>query len=451
MPKRSYIETPQVHATDIHVRDESRRLLAILFFLYIFSFLDRQIIALLVEPIKRDLLVTDFQFSLLHGLAFTIFYTAFGFPLGWAADRFSRRKLIYWGATIWGVMTMLCGFTSQFAHLFAARVGVGVGEASLSPAAYSMLGDSVPEDKLPRAMNIYASGSIVGAGFALLTGGFLIGLMAEESLINVPLIGAMRPWQVVFLICGAPSIFVAFLMFTVREPVRKGTLATNRDKLSISDTFRFIYSRKRLFVCHFMGFGFLSIVGQIFAAWGPTYMIRVHSYTAQSVGIIFGLMLLVIGPLSALLVGEMIRRMEKSGMSAAPLTIYSIASVLTMIASLVAYLSASDIACLLAMGLIVLFIFLFTGPAILVLKNIAPNEMRGQMTALFILTVGVIGMGLGPMIVALITDFYFQSDASIGKSLAVVSSLSAGGASVFLWKGRTPYMEARMALKAMTD
>jgi len=190
---------------------------------YIFSFVDRQILALMIEPIKHDLQLSDTQFSLLHGLAFSLFYAVMGIPIALLADRYSRPKIIAIGVAFWSLATAACGLSRSFAHMFLARIGVGVGEAALSPATYSMLSDMFPRDKLGRAVGIYSIGSFIGGGMAFLIGGYVINLLKSVDSVVVPWVGAMRPWQVTFFIVGLPGLLVALLiLLTVRDPQRLG-------------------------------------------------------------------------------------------------------------------------------------------------------------------------------------------------------------------------------------
>ena len=190
---------------------------------YIFSFIDRQILALMIEPIKADLNLSDTQFSLLHGLAFSLFYAFMGLPLAYLADRFSRPKIIAVGIIFWSIATALCGLSKNFIQLFFSRMGVGVGEAALSPAAYSMFSDMFSKDKLGRAVAVYSIGSFVGGGIAFLVGGYVIGLLKDLSLIEIPVFGAVKAWQMAFILVGLPGIFIGLLfVLTVRDPKRKG-------------------------------------------------------------------------------------------------------------------------------------------------------------------------------------------------------------------------------------
>lgn len=174
---------------------------------YIFSFIDRQILALMIEPIKADLQLSDTQFSLLHGLAFSLFYAVMGLPLAYIADRFSRPKLISIGIIVWSLATATCGLSKNFIQLFLSRMAVGVGEAALSPAAYSMFS----KDKLGRAVGIYSIGAFLGGGIAFLVGGYVINLLKGVTLIEVPLLGALKAWQIAFLVVGLPGIIIGLL------------------------------------------------------------------------------------------------------------------------------------------------------------------------------------------------------------------------------------------------
>ena len=188
---------------------------------YAVAFIDRQILTLLVEPIQRDLEITDTQFSLLSGLAFTLFYTLMGIPLGWLADRGSRRKLILVSVLFWSAMTAACGMAKSFGMLFLARIGVGVGEAGLSPAAFSMIADSFPPEKRSRALSLYAMGAVAGVGLALIIGGAVIGWASTAPPVVLPILGELRTWQLAFLLVSLPGPVLAIAVWALREPKRQ--------------------------------------------------------------------------------------------------------------------------------------------------------------------------------------------------------------------------------------
>lgn len=237
---------------------------------YIFSFVDRQILALMIEPIKHDLQLSDTQFSLLHGLAFSLFYAFMGIPIALLADRYSRPKIIAIGVAFWSLATAACGLSRNFAQMFLARIGVGVGEAALSPATYSMLSDMFPREKLGRAVGVYSIGSFIGGGMAFLIGGYVIDLLKSVDTVTLPWVGAMRPWQVTFFIVGLPGLLIALLiLLTVRDPQRLGlrrNASGQVQKPAMKDTFRFLGRHRRTFFCHYLGFSFYAMA--LFALLG---------------------------------------------------------------------------------------------------------------------------------------------------------------------------------------
>src|SRR6185437_13950526 len=212
----------------------------VLMLAYVFSYLDRQILYLMVGPIRRDLHITDFEFSLLSGAAFGIFYTFMGLPIGWLADRVNRKKLIAVGVTAWSIMTILCGVAQSYGLLFLARIGVGVGEATLSPAAYSFLSDSFDKVRLPRAMSMYGLGLFIGAGLALIVGGEIIGAVDKWGDVSIPVLGTLRSWHLVFVMVGVPGLVVALWVSTLREPVRTGVGHTVKGEFPLAQVWRFI-------------------------------------------------------------------------------------------------------------------------------------------------------------------------------------------------------------------
>ena len=244
---------------------------------YVFAFLDRQILALLVEPIRRDIGVTDFQMSLLLGPAFAFFYVTLGIPIGRIPDHRSRRTIIGIGVAVWSVMTAACGLAKSFTQLFIARIGVGIGEATLQPCAASMISDYFPREKRGRAISVYSMGLGIGAGLALVLGGQVIASISQGEAVSLPLVGDLLGWQVVFLVVGLPGLIVAVLMFTVKEPYRRDRITIDgqdTQQLSIRDVIGFLITRWRTYGTHFLGLSIMSIIGNAYLAWIPTVFIR---------------------------------------------------------------------------------------------------------------------------------------------------------------------------------
>ena len=290
---------------------------------YIFSFVDRQILALMIEPIKHDLQLSDTQFSLLHGLAFSLFYAFMGIPIALLADRYSRPRIIAIGVAFWSLATAACGLSRSFAQMFLARIGVGVGEAALSPATYSMLSDMFPRHKLGRAVGIYSIGSFIGGGMAFLIGGYVINLLKSVDSVAVPLLGALRPWQVTFFIVGLPGLLVALLiLLTVRDPQRRGVrrdAAGQAQKPSVGETFRFLGRHRGTFFCHYLGFSFYAMILFCLLGWTPAFYMRKYGLSPVDVGYMLGVVVLVANTAGVFCGGWLMDWLAKRGYSDAPL------------------------------------------------------------------------------------------------------------------------------------
>jgi MFS family permease len=238
--------------------------------LYAAAYLDRQVLTLLVDPIRKDLHCTDFQISLLQGFAFVIFFTLCGLPIGWLVDRSPRRMVIFFGMVVWSLAAAAGGLARSYGQLLAARIGVGSGEASLAPASYSILSDYFPRERLAGAMAVYSSGAVVGSAISLALGGVIVGLSEHAQLYVLPLIGAVRPWQLVFLVAGLPGVALAFLVFLVKEPKRRDVMATSKSGHSVSETLKFMKSQWRFYLAHFVGFSAFNMAAAGYNNWMPT-------------------------------------------------------------------------------------------------------------------------------------------------------------------------------------
>ncbi|HTE47251.1 MAG TPA: MFS transporter, partial [Gemmatimonadaceae bacterium] len=194
--------------------------------------IDQFVLALLVGPIKRDLGITDVQMSYLGGPAFALFYVILGLPIARIADRANRRNLIAGGVALWSVFTAAGAVARTFVQLFFTRVGVGIGEATLYAPSVSLLSDYFPREKRARALSVYSLGIFLGAGASYVIGGWVVGRLTVNEIWTVPIIGAIRPWQTVFLVVGLPGVAVALALLTVREPVREQAVPAVQPPLS---------------------------------------------------------------------------------------------------------------------------------------------------------------------------------------------------------------------------
>lgn len=271
----------------------------VLLLAYIFSFVDREVLALLVEPIKREFALSDTQVGLLMGPAFAVFYTFFGIPIAWLADRSNRRLIIFAGVFIWSWMTALCGLAGSYVQLFLARVGVGVGEAALSPPALSMLRDYFPRERIGRAVGVYTMGISIGSGVAYMLSAALLPVLIAAGAMTLPLVGTVQPWQMLFVIVGLPGILVALLVLTIREPARRGSLAAG-SHASFWMTLRFVLQRWQCYVVFFLAFSTLGIMAYGIGWWIPAFFERTYDLHGAALGAILvkrGVILMVCGAL----------------------------------------------------------------------------------------------------------------------------------------------------------
>jgi len=417
--------------------------IGILLIAFVFSFIDRSIIALLVEPIKKDLGISDFGIGLLQGLAFAIFYTLVGIPIGRLADRLSRRRIIAVGIFLWSLMTAACGLAKSFTGLFLARVGVGVGEATLSPSAYSMISDLFPRDQLGRALAVYQGGAFLGAGIAFIVGGMVIRALSRAGEVALPLIGIVQPWQMVFFVVGLPGLIVALLMLTVREPVRRGKIAGHDKGIPIGEVVRYVRTNGRLFTSVFVGFALLAVPITTFLTWVPAYLNRVHGYSRGETGLTLGLILLIFSPAGVYFGGWLIDQFQRRGYTDAPLRTGLIAAALLLPLSLFATtLSNSSLTIALACP----FVFCASMPiaaAPTTLQLVAPNQLRAQLSAVWMLALNLISTGVGPTGVGFITEYVLGDEMAVGLSVALVNCVSVPVAGLLLWFGIRPLREVR--------
>lgn len=417
--------------------------LGVLTLVYIFSFLDRQILNLLVVPIQADLAISDTQMSLLIGLAFAVFYTVFGLPLGRIADAYSRRGMIAVGFALWSAFTAGCGFVSSYPQLAAMRMGVGVGEASLGPAAYSLITDYFPPQRRGIAQGIYNMGIYLGAGLALVIGAMVVGWLARRPLWELPFIGEVRWWQLIFIVVGGAGLLLVPLMLTVKEPLRHGASA---ESIPLRDMFGYLQRHRRTYLCHTVGVALLSFSAYGSNAWLPTFFIRQHQWTAVQVGIWIGLITAVFGCLGVVAAGWLADRLAARGHADACMRVALLVTVLWFPTGIVSLLVPDGVWAAILYAPTMFFVagVYSVGPA--GLMQVTPARMRGQAAAIYLFVVNLIGLGLGPTAVALCTDYLFRDVNQVGYSILLVTVAAHVLAGLLLWNGRAAFVRTREAV-----
>ncbi|SIN65576.1 Predicted arabinose efflux permease, MFS family [Parasphingorhabdus marina DSM 22363] len=405
----------------------------------ILSYLDRIIINLLVEPIQADLAINDTQFSLLQGLAFGLFYTLLALPIGRRVDSQSRKPIIAIGVAVFSLFSLLSGFAKTFGQLFLARVGVGAGEASVTPTAYSLISDYFPPERLGRAMSIFTMTAFVGIGLAYMAGGAAIAAIAAWDAPG--LIDDLEPWRRVFVVISIPGLFIIPLLLMLKEPERRGR--KSEKMLPVKQVFSHIWRQGKGFALLLAGFSMITMSGYASTVWTPALFIRVFDWTAPEIGFAYGALYLVLGPAGAILAGTICDKMTAKGFKDAPLRVAAFGFVGTGLFGGIAPLLPNGT---LALSCFAPTMIMSTMPypmAATAIQLITPNELRGQVTAFYLLIINVIGLGLGPIVVGLFSDFAFPQPDGVRYSLAIVNAACAPVALFFLVGAFRPYAKLR--------
>lgn len=400
---------------------------------YLISIVDRFAISLLVTPIKQDLQISDLQMGLLLGLAFGMFYSLMGLPMGRLVDRHNRRNLIVAAIVSWSLMTLMSGLAQNYTQLFLARMGVGIGEAVLAPAAWSMVSDMFPPERRARPISVIAIGSLCGGGLGFIASSSLLDASSLNLFDGVPLLGDLAPWRTVLVVAGLPGLIVGALLLTVREPDRDrstaGASPRGRDRPpAFSEVARFVWRYRLSLGLVSLGAALIVLTYYSTVSWGPTVLVRQHGLSVSQAGYVYGGFLLISSIAGSYAGGALSDRQAARGDDGIYLRIITVCAVgiaLAMMAMLLTSSVTSMVACLtfysFSYGLI-------QGPVIAYVHRLTPASMRGLVSSLYVLTVNVIGYVIGPSAVALVSASLPGGEQSLGPALAVVCLVSALGA-----------------------
>ncbi|MEM7434866.1 MAG: MFS transporter [Myxococcota bacterium] len=397
--------------------------LTVLLLAYILSFIDRNVMAILVRPIRESFDISDFEYGLLHGLAFTLFYTLLGVPIARLADRRTRRTIVGVGVLFWSLMTCLCGVVKSFGGLFVARMGVGVGEAALSPSAHSLLSDLFPAHRLPRALSIYTLGITIGGGMAYMVGGWVLGAVGETA-VTLPWVGTLRPWQLTFVVVGLPGFVVGALAWTIREPSRKGRLVESGSELPLREVLGYFGRHARTYVAIIGSVSMLSILGYGTITWYVEMLIRRFGADPSEIGPVFGWIFVIAGSLGALSGGLLAERLR--GRVADPnLRVVALAALAWIVPGVAGPFMPTLEGALWMAAPILFLMSSYYGPAIAALQTATPNEMRALASAVLLFAANMLGLGAGPALVGLLTTHILGGDDTLHVALASFAAILA--------------------------
>jgi len=407
-----------------------------------FLVLDRGVINLLVQPIKRDLHLSDTQMSLLLGAAPVIFYAFIGVPVSRLVDRTVRRALICFGVVTWSIMTALCGVSQNFWQLLLFRVGVGAGESFNAPATYSMMADMFDRERLPRAIAFLNVGFVAGGGISLIAGGAVIHLLSGVPDLHVPVIGLVHNWQLVFFMVGLPGIIAGSLLLTVREPKRRGLKGGAPPKIPLKTVVRYLLTHWRVYAPMFIGLGLSSIEAAGRATWGPAFYQRTFGWQPAQIGYTTGLISLACAPIGLVVGTWLAEHFLKKGQNDGHMRVVALAYTVGIPFSIAGPLMPNAWLAL-AMGAVAGIVGMVSAPSFnAAMQTITPNEMRGQVTALYLFVFSVIGSGIGPSLVAAVTDYALPSENLIKYAIAGTAAVMTPLSAAIIWWGVKAYGEA---------
>ena len=420
---------------------------ALMLVVYILSYVDRYILSLLIEPIKATLNLTDFQIGLLIGPAFVILFVTVGLPIGWLVDRRSRTAILSVGIAVWSVMTAACGLANSFASLFLVRIGVGIGETTAAPCAFSLFGDYFPKTIRPRAVALFMLGAPAGAGVTYIIGGQIYEMIAAAPPVVLPVFGELFAWQTAFLIVGLPGLLIAAVVwFTVREPKRQETLAERTGGPSLAEAVNYMKAHAPSYLAVFGGIIGVTATGAA-SFWMPALYERTWGWGVGQSGLVIGAVLITSGIIGTTLAGHIAAQLIKRGVNNAPYyTVFGGCLLMWPFATLFPLMPSAELASVL------LFIYFLgmsiasgTSPSCII--AITPGELRGQATVVFFFTINLFGALVGPPLVGIITDV-MGDPTDLKYGLAFVALGFGLFMNVVLWLGFKRFKQSADELAA---
>jgi MFS transporter, Spinster family, sphingosine-1-phosphate transporter len=412
-------ETPQDSARAWYV-------LGILTLTYSLAYIDRQLLNLLVDPIKRSLLLSDTELSFIQGAAFISAYLLAAPLVGRLVDITNRRNVLLLGVCAWSICTALCGRADTFTELFAARFGVGISEACALPVGWSMISDYFSARRSARALSIFTLGPLIGGGFSLVAGGLVISF-AEELRQQLTALGGLMTWQLTFVLIGLPGLVLACVLMTVREPTRR-TLkaAADERQYTTPEVASFLWKRRGFYGRVYLGIGMHATVALGIPTWFPSFLIRYYGVSPALVGYRFGLLVVTVGSIGVLAGPWIARIFERRGYEDAVLRASALSTIGMILSCAAIPLVPGPVAALTAAACAIFSWSIPTANMAAAIQLGTPSRMRGVVASLFTFFAQLIGFGIGPTVVALVTDHVFHDPRLVGYSLGIVCCLASG-------------------------
>jgi MFS family permease len=398
----------------------------------ILSYTDRQILGLLVDPIRADLDISDTQVGVLQGIAFAIVYSVAGLPLGRLADLVQRRSVILCGIALWSVGTLLCGYAGSFGMLFAGRIVVGIGEAALAPAAMSMIADMFPTARRGTAIGLFAMGMVIGGGAAISIGGAVLGLAAQGCFSGVPVLGALAPWRTVLVLLAMSGVPLFLLLALVKEPPRHRTTV---EAAETGGGLRAILAQLTLvrgaLIPLVLGCALMSVGDFAMMSWAPALLSRRYLLSPEAIGFALGLPIVLAGALASLGGGAISDRLALRRGPAGRLLLAGCSATVALPFALIA-ITASAHQAIACVALWILFSTVAGIVGMTAIQEIVPNRARGLSASFISFGNIMLGLGGGATLTGVVTDHVFGNPLAVGRSLTLIV-LPAGIVAILLF------------------
>lgn len=415
----------------------------------IFSFADRFVLSLLIEPIKQNLRLSDVQLGLLHGVAFGLFFAALGLPLGWLADRWSRKGTIAGGIAVWSLATAYCGYATNFAQLMAGRIAVGAGEAALVPASYAIIHDRFSKGRLNLAFAVFQIGGLVGAGLSMFSAGLVYAYFVDGRGAWLPFVAGLQPWQQTFVAAALPGIFFVIVFLLMRE-TRRLPSAPSPEAAAVAGS---SLARVGIYALLFIGMAGLITCTYALMSWFPAILARELHWSPQKVGLYYGLTLLVVAPAGVLSGGFIADALHQRGRADSHVIVPLVAACIALPLFLLFSFAGGGTQLVVLAGCLHYVLGLPMGVVPALIQRITPVDQRSRTSAVYVLCCNVLGLGLGPVAIGWFSTLGGGSPNALRTAVSVTALIAAGMAAILLFRLRSAMLgedAARPATVAAT-
>lgn len=387
------------------------------------STIDRGMLALVVDPVRRDLGITDLQIAILQGFAFSFLYVIAGIAMGLIADVVNRKRLLMAGIAVWSAATLASGLAESFGDLFAARLFIGIGEAVLAPCAVTMIADLFPVSRRGKPMALYVFGSMIAFGVGSVITGFILQAAPQGVFDGIGFLEGRAPWRIAFILAGGFGLVLAAGFVPVKEPVRVEAKVMKGGSNSLRDSISAMLGNLQIYLPFYLALALFGVGISVVFYWGPVLLARVFDYPVDQVSKMLGLGHIAWAVAGAVAAGVLTDLVARRKGPVGLIGVSAVVSLLGIPTSLAVFAASGTAAVVLLSG--VTFVSAIFGSAMLsVVAEVAPQRTRGLATALYAFFMTLIGASSGPLLVAYVTEQIFGSDEAVGLSIAIVGTMA---------------------------